>query len=48
MTRNFEKTLTECTKNTFNIFFFKKIDKENVEEFFNVKKDDLFYNIMTQ
>ena len=48
MTRDFEKTLTERTKNAFDTLFFKKIDKENIEELFDVEKDDLFYNIMIQ
>ena len=48
MTRDFEKTLTERTKSAFNTFFFKKIDEKNVEEFFDVEKDDLPYNIVTQ
>ena len=47
MTRDFERTLTERTKNIFNTFFFKEIDEENVEKFFNVEKDDLFYNTVT-
>ena len=48
MTRDFERALTECTKNAFDIFFFKKIDEKNVKEFFDVEKDDLFYNVVTQ
>ena len=48
MTRDFEKALTERTKNAFDTFSFKKIDEENVEEFFDVKKNDLFYNVVTQ
>ena len=48
MTRNFEKALTERTKSAFNIFSFKKINKKNIKELFDIKKDDLFYNIVTQ
>ena len=48
MTRDFEKALTERTKSAFNTFSFKEIDEENVEELFDVKKNDLFYNVVTQ
>ena len=48
MTGDFEKILTERTKNIFNTFFFKKIDEKNAEEFFDVEKNDLFYNVVTQ
>ena len=48
MTRDFEKALTKRTKNASDTFFFKKIDEENVEELFDVEKNDLFYNVMTQ
>ena len=48
MTRDFEKTLTKRTKNAFDTFFFKEIDEKNVEEFFDVKKNDLFYNVVIQ
>ena len=48
MTRDFEKTLTERTKSAFDTLFYKKIDKKNVEEFFDVEKNDLFYNVVTQ
>ena len=48
MTRDFERVLTERTKSAFNMLLFKKIDEENVEELFDVEKDDLFYNIVTQ
>ena len=48
MTHDFEKTLTERTKSVFNTFFFKKIDEENVKELFDIEKDDLFYNVVTQ
>ena len=48
MTRDFERALTERTKNAFDTLFFKMIDEENVEEFFDVKKDDLLYNVVTQ
>ena len=47
MTCDFEKTLTERTKNAFNIFSFKKIDEKNVKELFDVEKDNLFYNVVT-
>ena len=48
MMRDFEKTLTERIKSVSDTFSFKKIDEEDVEEFFDVEKDDLFYNIVTQ
>ena len=48
VTRDFEKALTERTKSAFDTFSFKKIDEKNIEEFFDVEKDDLFYNVMTQ
>ena len=48
MTHDFEKTLTKRTKSIFDTFFFKKIDEENVEELFDIEKDDLFYNVVTQ
>ena len=47
MTRDFEKALTERTKSASDTLFFKKINEENVEEFFDVEKNDLFYNIVT-
>ena len=48
MTRDFERTLTERTKNAFDMFLFKKIDEEDVEELFDVEKNDLFYNVVIQ
>ena len=48
MTHDFEKTLTERTKNTFDTLLFKKIDEENVEELFDIEKNNLFYNAVTQ
>ena len=30
------------------MLFFKKIDEENIKEFFDVEKDNLFYNAVTQ
>ena len=48
VTRDFEKALTERTKNVFDMFLFKEIDEENVEELSDVEKNDLFYNVVTQ
>ena len=48
MTRDFEKAPIERTKNAFDTLFFKEIDEENVEKFFDIEKDDLFYNVVTQ
>ena len=48
MTRDAKKTLIKRFANVINTFFFKKIDEESVEEFSDVEKDDLFYNIITQ
>ena len=45
MIRDFEKALIERTKSAFDIFSFKKIDEKNIKEFFDVEKDDLFYNM---
>ena len=47
MTRDFEKALTKRTKSVLDTLFFKKIDKKNVKEFFDVKKDNLLYNAVT-
>ena len=44
MTRDFKKTLTERTKSALDMFFFKKIDEENIKELFDIEKDDLSYN----
>ena len=48
MTRDFGRTLAKRTKSVFNTLFFKKIDEEDVEKFFDVEKNDLFYNVVTQ
>ena len=48
MTRDFEKALTERTKNVFDTLFFKEIDEENVKKFFDVEKNNLSYNVVTQ
>ena len=48
MTRDFEKTLTEHTKSALDTLFFKEINEKNVEEFSDVEKDDLLYNVVTQ
>ena len=48
MTRDFEKALKKRTKSASDTLSFKKIDKKNVEELFDVEKNDLLYNIMTQ
>ena len=48
VTRDFKRALTERTKSTFDTFSFKEIDEENVEELFDVEKNDLFYNVVTQ
>ena len=48
MTYDFKRTLTKRTKNVFNTLFFKEIDEKNVEEFFDVEKNNLFYNVVTQ
>ena len=46
MTRDFERTLRKRTKSVFDTLSFKKIDEKNVEEFFDIKKNDLFYNVV--
>ena len=48
MTRDFERALTKRTKSVFDTFLFKEINEKDVEEFFDIKKDDLFYNVVTQ
>ena len=48
MTRDFERTLTERTKSALDTLLFKNIDEENVEKLFDVEKNDLFYNVVTQ
>ena len=48
MTHDFERTLTERTKSAFDTSSFKEIDEKNVEELFDVEKDDLLYNVVTQ
>ena len=48
MTRDFERALTERTKSAFDTLSFKEIDEKNVKELFDVEKDDLFYNVVTQ
>ena len=46
VTRDFEKTLTKRIKNVFDTLFFKEIDEEDVEKFFDVEKNDLFFNVV--
>ena len=48
MTRGFERALTERTKSALDMLLFKKINEEDVEELFDVEKDDLSYNVVTQ
>ena len=48
MTRDFERALRERTKSAFDTLFFKEIDEKNVKELFDIEKNDLFYNVMTQ
>ena len=48
ITRDFERALTKRTKNALDMFLFIKIDEKNVEELFDVEKDDLFYNVVIQ
>ena len=48
MTCDFERTLTERTKSASDMLFFKKIDELDVEELFDVEKNDLFYNVVIQ
>ena len=44
ITRDVEKTQTQCEKNIVKTFFFEEIDEKNVEKFFNIEKNDLFHN----
>ena len=48
ITRDFERTLIKHTKSAFDTLSFKKIDEENVEKLFDVEKNDLSYNVVTQ
>ena len=48
ITRGAEKTQTQREKNIVETFFFEEIDEKNVEEFFNVEKNDLFHNVIIQ
>ena len=48
MTREFERTLTERTKSALDTLSFKEIDEENVKELFDIEKNDLSYNVVTQ
>ena len=47
ITRNVERTYAQREKNIIKTLFFEKIDEENVEEFFDVKKNDLLHNVIT-
>ena len=47
ITRDVERTHAQREKNIIKTFFFEKIDEKNVEEFFNIEKNDLFYNAIT-
>ena len=44
ITRDVEKTYAQREKNIVEIFFSEKINEENVEKFFDIKKNNLFYN----
>ena len=48
ITRDVERTHAQRKNNIIKMFFFEKIDEENVEKFLNVEKDDLFHNAITQ
>ena len=46
--RNVERTHASCEKDIIKTFFFKEIDEKNVKKFFDVEKNDLFHNAITQ
>ena len=48
ITRDVEKTHAQREKNIVEMFFSEEIDEKNVEEFFNVERNDLFHNTITQ
>ena len=48
ITRDVKRTHTQREKNIIKTLSFQEIDEENVEEFFDVKKNNLFYNAVTQ
>ena len=43
-----KKRWQKRTKNASDTLFLKEIDEENVEKLFDVEKDDLSYNVVTQ
>ena len=47
ITRDVEKTHAQREKNIVKTFSFEEIDEKNVEIFFDVKKNNLFYNTIT-
>ena len=48
ITRGARRTHAQRKKNIIETLSFKKINEKNVEEFFNVEKNDLFHNAVTQ
>ena len=48
MTRDFERTLKKRTENVSDTLSLKKINEKNVEELFDIEKNDLSYNAVTQ
>ena len=48
ITRDAEKTYAQREKNIVKMFSFKEIDEKNIENFFNVEKNNLFHNAIIQ
>ena len=48
ITRDVEKTYTQREKNIVETFSSEEINEENVEKFFDVERNDLFYNAIIQ
>ena len=48
ITRDVERIYAQREKNIVKTFSFKEIDEKNIEKFFNVERNDLLHNIITQ
>ena len=48
ITRDAEKAHAQREKDIVKTFFSEKINEKNIEEFFDVEKNDLFHNAVTQ
>ena len=48
ITRNVKRAQTQREKNIIKILFFEKIDEKNIKKFFDIEKNNLFYNAIIQ